>query len=250
MVELQFTLSGQRQVTVSGQDHEIPVGQGALALLQDFQVQFYPPAQQYASLSLAVPVPLFDYAAHPFAASSSRNFEFNRLLKGQSFRCYPIENNARSMLLIKQLIADFHNANRSPLMMEATALELLHMHLLQLLEPTPRPQGLSREDVRKLHMAKQVLETCMADPPSLLALSKKVGLNDFKLKTGFKECFGMTVFEYLRQIRLDYARKLLKDQAVTVTEAAMTVGYGNVSAFSEQFVRKYGIKPSELKKQF
>lgn len=251
MVELQFTLSGQRQMIVSGQDHEIPVGQGALTLIQDFQAQFYPPAQeQYVSLSLAIPVSLFNYAANHLATSPNMNFEFNRLLKGQAFRCYNFEYDARSLVLVKQLIADFENAIRSLLMMEASALELLNIHMNQLFFLTPSPNRFSKGDIQKLHRAKQVLESCMTDPPSLLALSKMVGLNDFKLKSGFKACFGLTVFEYLRHIRLDHAKMLLQDQAANVTEAAMIVGYSNVSAFSEQFFRRYGMKPSEVKKQF
>ncbi|GIO33441.1 hypothetical protein J2TS6_45820 [Paenibacillus albilobatus] len=251
MVDLQFTLSGQRQVVVSGREHETPVGRGALALIQDFQAQFYPSAQdQYVSLSLAIPVPLFDFAANQLTASPNVNFEFNRLLKGQAFRSYDFEPDARSMVLIKQLIADFNNADRSLLMMEASALELLNLHMNQLFFLTPRPQGLSKGDIQKLHKAKQVLESNMADPPSLLALAKMTGLNDFKLKMGFKACFGLTVFEYVRQIRLDHAMSLLKNQSANVTQAAMTVGYSNVSAFSEQFFRKYGMKPSEVKRRF
>ncbi|MFD1956659.1 helix-turn-helix transcriptional regulator [Paenibacillus thailandensis] len=251
MVELQFTLSGQRQVMVSGRDHETPVGQGALALIQDFQARFYPPAQvQYVSLSLAIPVSLFDYAANELAISPNRNFEFNRLIQGQAFRSYYFEHDAKSMVLVKQLIADFKNANRSPLMMEATALELLNMYMFQLFELTPRPNGLSKGDIEKLQKAKQVLESCMADPPSLLALAKMVGLNDFKLKKGFKACFGMTVFEYLRHVRLDHAMMLLRNEEANVTETAMRVGYSNVSAFSEQFIRKFGVKPSEIKKYY
>ncbi|URJ58916.1 AraC family transcriptional regulator [Paenibacillus polymyxa] len=138
--------------------------------------------------------------------------------------------------MIEHLIKDLKSVHKSPLLMEAAALEILNR--------------LSKEDVRKLHMAREILESSMIDPPSLITLSQKVGLNDFKLKKGFKACFGTTVFEYLRQIRLDYAMKLLRSQESNVTEAAMAVGYSNVSAFSEQFFREYGVKPSSLKKVF
>ncbi|MEC0255167.1 helix-turn-helix domain-containing protein [Paenibacillus sp. 843] len=250
MVELQFTLSGQRQIIVSGREHQTPVGRGALSLIEDFQAHFFPSAQeQYVSLSLAIPVSLFDYAAMHLATSPNMNFGFDRL-KEQSFRSYDFEYDTRSMALVKQLITDFKNDNRSPLMMEASALELLNMHMNQLFFLTPRPNGFSKGDIQKLNKAKQVLESCMTEPPSLLALAKMVGLNDYKLKAGFKACFGMTVFEYLRHIRLDHAMKLLHDQTANVTEAAMIVGYSNVSAFSEQFSRKYGMKPSEVKKLF
>lgn len=250
MVELQFALSGQRQVMVSGQIHELPVGKGALAFMQNFKARFYPPApERYVSLALGIPVTLFDYAANQLATSLNRKFEFNRVLDGQASRAYYFDIDSRSMALVKQLISDLRNANRSPLMMEASALELLNRHMIQLFDLIPRPKGLSTGDLQKLHRVKQVLETCMVDPPSLQALAKMAGLNDFKLKSGFKACFGLTVFEYLRHIRLDHAMKLLRDGEANVTEAAMRVGYSNVSAFSEQFFRRYGVKPSAIKNQ-
>ncbi|MGN7414065.1 helix-turn-helix transcriptional regulator [Paenibacillus sp. SAF-068] len=137
---------------------------------------------------------------------------------------------------------------RSSLMMEATALEILNRFMIQLFDLAPIPSGFSREDIRKLHTAREIMEACMVDPPSLLALSRQVGLNDFKLKKGFKALFGSTVFEYLRQVRLDNAMKLLRNQDNNVTEAAIAVGYSNVSAFSQQFYRKFGVKPSEMKR--
>ncbi|GIP33586.1 hypothetical protein J2TS4_27960 [Paenibacillus sp. J2TS4] len=251
MVELQFALSGQRQVMVSDQLHELPVGKGALAFMQNFKARFYPPVpERYVSLSLGIPVTLFDYAANQLATSLNRQFEFNRVLDGKPSRAYYFDIDVRSMAVVKQLISDFRNDNRSPLMMEASALELLNRHMIQLFDLTPRPRGLSKDDLQKLHRVKQVLESGMADPPSLQALAKMAGLNDFKLKSGFKACFGLTVFEYLRHIRLDYAMKLLRNGEANVTEAAMAVGYSNVSAFSEQFFRRYGVKPSEIKNNY
>ncbi|GIN93737.1 AraC family transcriptional regulator [Siminovitchia terrae] len=251
MVELQFALSGQRHVIVSGQEHEFRVGHGSLTFMQDFKAWFYPPAhEQYVSLSLGIPVSLFNYAAQQLATSTNMTFDFDRVINGQTSHAIYFNMDARSRATVNHLMKNFQHVHRSPLIMEATALELLNMHMLQLFELTPRSHGLSKEDMRKLHLAKQVLESCMAAPPSLLALSKRIGLNDYKLKKGFKDCFGLTVFEYLRHIRLDHAMKLLQDQAANVTEAAMIVGYSNVSAFSEQFFRRYGMKPSEVKKQF
>ncbi|WKL03272.1 helix-turn-helix domain-containing protein [Paenibacillus amylolyticus] len=52
----------------------------------------------------------------------------------------------------------------------------------------------------------------------------------------------------MRQVRLDNAMKLLRNQNNNVTEAAIAVGYSNVSAFSQQFYRKFGVKPSEMKR--
>jgi len=88
----------------------------------------------------------------------------------------------------------------------------------------------------------------MRQPPSLLELAKRVGINDYKLKKGFKAIFHSTVFDYLRQIRMEQAMKLLRSGHCNVTEAAIETGYSNISAFSEQFGKTFGIKPSAVKK--
>ncbi|MGG1619054.1 helix-turn-helix domain-containing protein [Paenibacillus sp. NRS-1782] len=251
MIELQFALSGQRHVDVAGLDYTLPKGQGALIFLQDFKAWFHPPFnEQYTSFALGIPVSLFNYAASQLVAHRKLTIDFNQILKGGVFNHFGFDLDHRIIAMIEHLIKDLKNEHRSPLLMEAAALEILNRLMIQLFDLTPMPEGLSREDVRKLHMARQVLESSMVDPPSLITLSQKVGLNDFKLKKGFKACFGTTVYDYLRQIRLDYAMKLLRNQESNVTEAAMAVGYSNVSAFSEQFFREYGVKPSSIKKVF
>ncbi|MEH2180207.1 AraC family transcriptional regulator [Nostoc sp.] len=67
-------------------------------------------------------------------------------------------------------------------------------------------------DAEKLHLAKAILERSLEHPPSLLELAKLVGLNDFKLKQGFRHLFGTTVFGYLRTCRMQQAQQLLRDR--------------------------------------
>ncbi|WP_419889611.1 helix-turn-helix transcriptional regulator [Paenibacillus xylanexedens] len=247
IVELQFALSGERNVDISGQDYSLSIGQGALIFMHDFEAWFHPPARElYTSFSLGIPVSLFNYAAAQLGGFKS--IAFNQVLGRKVFKpiVFQLDNRIRTM--IDSLIVELNNSYRSSLMMEATALEILNRFMIQLFDLAPIPAGFSREDIRKLHTAREIMEACMVDPPSLLALSRQVGLNDFKLKKGFKALFGSTVFEYLRQVRLDNAMKLLRNQNNNVTEAAIAVGYSNVSAFSQQFYRKFGVKPSEMKK--
>lgn len=249
LIELQLAISGQRHVKLDHSDYTLPAGQGALIFLQNFKAHFYPPSgEPYISFALGIPVPLFHYAVSRLAAGSTA--EFPKILNGTTFKALMFEPDERSTLMVRELIAGLHDERRSPLLMEASALEILDRCLVRLFDPKPMPAGLSRDDVRKLYLARSILESRMAEPPSLLALSRQVGLNDFKLKKGFKACFGTTVFGYLRQVRLDHAMRLLRNREHSVTETALSVGYSNISAFSQQFYRKYGVKPSEVKKLF
>jgi AraC-like DNA-binding protein len=247
IIELQFALSGARYVDISGQQYTLPTGQGALIMMRDFEAWFHPPAlENYTSFAIGIPISLFNYAGAQLATSQS--IRFQDILGHCVFKPIIFQLDHRIRTMIDSLIGELNNPYRSSLMMEATALEILNRFMIQLFDLAPIPSGFSREDIRKLHTAREIMEAYMVDPPSLLALSKQVGLNDFKLKKGFKALFGTTVFEYLRQIRLDNAMKLLRSQQNNVTEAAIAVGYSNISAFSQQFYRKFGVKPSEMKK--
>ncbi|NJK75120.1 MAG: helix-turn-helix transcriptional regulator [Microcoleus sp. SU_5_6] len=85
-------------------------------------------------------------------------------------------------------------------------------------------------------------------PPSLLELAKKAGINDYKLKIGFREVFGTTVFGYLRNQRMEQARQLLLEQQMNVSEVAQTVGYASLSQFSTAFKHYFGITPKTYQK--
>lgn len=85
----------------------------------------------------------------------------------------------------------------------------------------------------------------MEQPPSLLELSKLAGISDSKLKAGFKELFGTTVFGYLKEKRLEKAKELLEMERINVCDAAIMVGYSNPSHFAASFRERYGCNPRD-----
>ena len=100
---------------------------------------------------------------------------------------------------------------------------------------------------KKLNQAKNILLDNIDNPPSLSEISKQIGLNTFKLKKEFKEFFGVPVFKYLQNERLTLAHKLMRNQEMTVQEAAWHVGYDSLSSFSNAFDKKFVYRPSQIK---
>lgn len=154
----------------------------------------------------------------------------------------------RSRLVASQLLACPLTGCCRRLFMEGKSLELLSSLLLQLSEDkTPKhPAGLSRGDVERLHEARRILFERMDDPPGLHALARHCGLNECKLKKGFRTLFGCTAYEALRTHRMHTARTLLLDSDMTVGTAAATVGYTNMSHFITAFRNVFGITPGLL----
>ncbi|MDY0263980.1 MAG: AraC family transcriptional regulator [Sulfurospirillum cavolei] len=98
-------------------------------------------------------------------------------------------------------------------------------------------------------LTKTIIQSEIANPPSLKVLARQCALNEFKLKQGFKELFGTTVYGFVHAKRLEKAKELLEKQEISVQEAALHVGYQSLSHFSKAFKECYGIFPSELKKE-
>tara|TARA_R110002096_G_scaffold435116_1_gene659401 strand:+ start:345 stop:1199 length:855 start_codon:yes stop_codon:yes gene_type:complete len=110
-----------------------------------------------------------------------------------------------------------------------------------------KTEKINPQERSQLHQAKDILLKNIDNPPSLSELSKKIGLNTFKLKKDFKAYFGVPVFKYLQNERLTLAHKLIGNQDATVQEAAWHVGYESLSSFSNAFEKKFGYRPSQIK---
>ncbi len=109
-------------------------------------------------------------------------------------------------------------------------------------------QGIPSAEREKLFRAKEILADNLETPPSLSELSRQIGLNSFKLKKNFKELFGVPVFKYLQNERLTRAHELLLHNDMSIQEAAWDVGYDSLSSFSNAFVKKFGFRPSQVKR--
>ena len=83
-------------------------------------------------------------------------------------------------------------------------------------------------------------------PPSLIELARIVGINEYKLKKGFKEVFNTTVFGYLSDFRLEQARHQLHGEK-SITEIAYELGYSSPQHFSFAFRKKFGVSPKAVK---
>jgi AraC-like DNA-binding protein len=131
--------------------------------------------------------------------------------------------------------------------LEAKAIELLGLALDQATDHEAqaprRPVALTADDIERLHAARAILERDLDRPPTLLGLARAVGLNDHKLKAGFRRLFGTTVFGYLHRQRMERARELLDGRRLSVAEVAAMVGYANPSHFAAAFRRAYGVPP-------
>ncbi len=76
-------------------------------------------------------------------------------------------------------------------------------------------------------------------------LTQEVGISRAQLHRKMKEMTGISTSEFIRNIRLEQAARLLKEQKINVTQVAYTVGFSNLAHFSTIFRKHFGVAPSE-----
>jgi len=100
-------------------------------------------------------------------------------------------------------------------------------------------------DRERIYFAREYLIKNMTNPPSLTQLAQAAGINEFKLKQGFKETFKHTVFGYLSDYKLMLAKDLLSDKTKDIKHIAHELGYSSVQHFSTAFAKKFGVSPGK-----
>jgi AraC-like DNA-binding protein len=105
----------------------------------------------------------------------------------------------------------------------------------------------STSDKEKILAARDFVNTRIDSPPSLSEIARAVGLNEYKLKRGFKETFHTTVFGYLTGQRLGLARRYLLDSQKTAAEIAFELGYSTPQHFNNAFKKHFGHTPDSIR---
>jgi len=102
---------------------------------------------------------------------------------------------------------------------------------------------------RRLRQAKDYIDTHFAEDISIAALAKKAGLSDVHFRNEFKKYFEQSPLSYLKTVRLENAKLLLRSGYYSVSDTALDCGFGSISYFSAEYKRLTGMSPSEYLQQ-
>lgn len=103
--------------------------------------------------------------------------------------------------------------------------------------------GISKRDEDVLQDVKKYIDEHFLDATSIEKLSKHFGINEFKLKHGFKALFDTSPIRYLQYKRLVYSRCLLRDTDKTIKQIADEIGYSHSANFTVAFTKVFGNSP-------
>lgn len=107
------------------------------------------------------------------------------------------------------------------------------------------PFLVTEDNVKRIRKAKEIVLQRMAEPPTLPELADEIGLSLKKLKEGFKQIYGDSVYAFLFDYKMEYARKMLASGDYNVNEVGLKIGYSTASHFITAFKKKYGTTPKK-----
>lgn len=162
----------------------------------------------------------------------------------------PFSISPRAYALANELFSPGLPGGAGRLLTESCALELLARSPLFITEAEDQGAApVTRRDRERMMIVRDAL---MADPGGehhLSDLARQAGVSVTALKTKFTAVFGQPVFAFLRDIRLEQARRGLEREGWTVAQASYHAGYRHPTSFGFAFRRKFGLTPKDLRRR-
>lgn len=252
-IEMLFLLSGSREMlfTESGTRARVSGGQHNLFYIPDTEFYLEPSLFQNESISMQVQF-AEDYFNRFMPIENPLFAEFIARVQARQ----AVAMNVQSPSITPEMYSLLEGIVHCPregftkqLFIETSVLKLLLLQFdqYQIASGQRKNSKIKLHDVEKFEMVRAMLEENIAAAHSLGELSRKSGLNDFKLKKGFKELYGTTVFGYLNQLRMAKAQELLHNGTFSVAEIAEQCGYAYVQSFSTAFKKWFGVSPEKFR---
>ncbi|GCA50419.1 exoenzyme S synthesis regulatory protein ExsA [Sinorhizobium sp. KGO-5] len=131
-------------------------------------------------------------------------------------------------------------------------LDLMCLQLLRAHSAAPAPmangprRGLSARQVKRVTT---YMRENIAEDIRLQELAALVNLSRFHFCTAFRVATGQTPYGWLTRQRIAYAKSLLRDRSLRISDVALVVGYETQSAFAASFRKAVGISPTEFRRR-
>lgn len=182
----------------------------------------------------------------PAFSSLQRHYEQNASYLDTIMIASPISPNL--MHVIRQIESCHLDGEIRKTYLYAKSLEVLALVMAQTQQEYDY-SAVSSIQRRVIYCAIKLLHSHYEQAWTIRSLSKAVGLNERKLKEGFKIIISSTFHQYLEQVRMAAAQEYLK-QGMNVVDVAISVGYASPSHFSKRFRQHHNINPKLWQRQF
>jgi AraC-like DNA-binding protein len=169
--------------------------------------------------------------------------------------CYITTFKGKSFGERKTLITAIHYSNKQSELERDLKEHIVHFidkqeSVFKGIKPKKPKLRLSYEDIRKIRKGHDIIiHNLEKELPSLKDFAHQLGTNEFKLKYGFRELYGTSVYRFLIQERLRKTKMLIQYSDLPLKSIAHKTGFKSIPHFSRTFKKRYGYSPSMLRKK-
>jgi AraC family transcriptional regulator len=206
----------------------------------DFRYRTLTP-EPYEVMLVFLSVPLFDEALQDVFGANAKNARLRDVSGFEDPQLVP---------LLQQLRAEAARATASRFFVRGLA-QALAIHLARnytAVTASARGETSSLPGFRLRRVTDWMAEH-LAEEFSLPRLAEQAGMSEFHFNRLFKRATGVPPSQYQIKLRLDAARRLLRETKKSVISIANEVGYSNPSHFAQLFRKETGLAPTEYRRE-
>ena len=246
LIQFHFNVKGKGKFIFNNGNYALDLNEEKSLLLYNPQKEL-PLHLEVAPKSWIISVLISIKKFHTLFSSDAENIPF---LSEDNLerKYYGEEDISPSMAIVLNQIFHYNqNSSIKNLYLKGKGYELLSLYFNRNEDPNAEhcPFLIDEENVSKIKRAKEIVIARMAEPPGLQELADEVGLNLKKLKVGFKQIYGDSVYSFLFDYKMEFARRLLDSGSHNVNEVGLKIGYSTSSHFIAAFKKKYGTTPKK-----
>jgi len=245
-IQFHFCLKGDSKFQFNNGSYSFPVASGNSILLYNPN-QELPIKASLASNSLVLSVLISIKKFHSLFSNQADQISFlNQDNIGNKF--YKEKKLAPMIsVVLNQMVQQSLHQSMYKLYLRAKVFELMSLYFNKDKEMDIEqcPFLVDDKNIKKIRNAKEIIISRMTEPPTLTDLASEVEISLKKLKEGFKQVYGASVYVFLLDYKMQVSKRLLSSGNYNVNEVALKVGYSTATHFINAFKKKFGTTPKK-----
>ena len=245
-IQFHFCLKGDSKFQFNNGSYSFPVASGNSILLYN-RHQELPIKASLAANSLVLSVLISIKKFHSLFSNQADQISFlNQDNIGNKF--YKEKKLAPMIsVVLNQMVQQSVHQSMYKLYLRAKVFELMSLYFNKDKEMDIEqcPFLVDDKNIKKIRNAKEIIISRMTEPPTLTDLATEVEISLKKLKEGFKQVYGASVYVFLLDYKMQVSKRLLSSGNYNVNEVALKVGYSTATHFINAFKKKFGTTPKK-----
>ena len=245
-IQFHFCLKGSCKFLFNNSSYSFPVENGSSIMLYNPQ-QELPINASLDSGSLVLSVLISIKKFHGLFSKQADQISFlNQENIGNKFYKEKKMGPMISVVLNQMIQQSLHESTYK-LYLRAKVFELMSLYFNKDKEMDIEqcPFLVDDKNIKKIRLAKDIIISRMIEPPTLNELANEVEISLKKLKQGFKQVYGASVYVFLLDYKMQVSKRLLSSGNYNVNEVALRVGYSTATHFINAFKKKFGTTPKK-----